>query len=180
MGGRLSAPGEEVNDRMRDDRMGRSPHAPRAVILIRPLVGLVFFEEGVQKFLFPAVMGTGRFARIGIPAPEVMGPFVGGVEIACGALLVLGLLTRLATVPLLVDITVAILSTKVPILLGHGYGPFTLPQQTRYGFWSMASEARTDFAMLVGLLFLLIVGAGPWSLDVLRSTSSSALPGTLP
>ena len=165
---------------MREDRTGRSPHGPRAVILTRLLVGLVFFEEGIQKFLFPAVMGTGRFARIGIPAPEVMGPFVGGVEIVCGALLVLGLLTRLATVPLLVDISVAILSTKVPILLGHGYGPFTLPQLTRYGFWSVASEVRTDFAMPMGLIFLLIVGAGPWSLDVLRSTSSSALPGTLP
>ena len=99
MGGRLSAPGEEVNDRMRDDRMGRSPHAPRAVILIRPLVGLVFFEEGVQKFLFPAVMGTGRFARIGIPLPDVMGPFVGGVEIVCGALLVVGWLTRQGASP---------------------------------------------------------------------------------
>ena len=41
-------------------------------------------------------------------------------KIVCGALLVFGLLTRLATVPLLMDITVAILSTKVPILLGHG------------------------------------------------------------
>jgi len=157
---------------MRDDgtqRDGRSRHAARAVILIRLLVGLVFFEEGVQKFLFPALMGAGRFARIGIPAPEVMGPFVAVVEIVCGALLVVGRLTRLAAVPLPVDITVAILSTKVPILLGHGYGPFALPQLTRYGFWSMASEARTDFAMLMGLLFLLIVGAGPWSLDARRS-----------
>src|SRR6266436_7446703 len=115
--------------------------------------------------LFPAVMGAGRFARIGIPAAEVMGPFVGVAEIACGALLMLGLRTRLAAVPLLVDITVAILSTKLPILLGHGYGPFALPQLNRYGFWSMASEARTDYAMLMGLLFLLIVGDGPWSLD---------------
>jgi putative oxidoreductase len=145
-------------------RAGGSP-----VILIRLLVGFVFFEEGIQKFLFPAVMGSGRFARIGIPAPDVTGPFVGGVEILCGALLVIGLLTRLATIPLLVDITVAILSTKVPILLGHGYGPFALPQLARYGFWSMASEARTDFSMLVGLVFLLIVGPGPWSLDALRS-----------
>ena len=67
----------------------------------------------------------------------------------------------------------------MPILLGHGYGPFTLPQLSRYGFWSMASEARTDFAMLMGLLFLLIVGAGPWSLDTLRSRkppASSATP----
>src|SRR5437879_13762128 len=107
---------------MREDvtpRDARSPQAPRTVILIRLLVGLVFFEEGIQKFLFPAVMGTGRFARIGIPLPDVMGPFVGGVEIVCGALLAVGWLTRLAGVPLLVDITVAILSTKVPILLGH-------------------------------------------------------------
>ena len=162
---------------MRDDgtqRDGRSRHAARAVILIRLLVGLVFFEEGVQKFLFPALMGAGRFARIGIPAPEVMGPFVAVVEIVCGALLVVGRLTRLAAVPLLVDITVAILSTKVPILLGHGYGPFALPQLTRYGFWSMASESRTDFAMLMGLVFLLIVGAGPWSLDALRSRKPPA------
>lgn len=167
---------------MREDgtqRDGRSRHALRAVILIRLLVGLVFLEEGLQKFLFPAVMGAGRFARIGIPAPDVMGPFVGGVEIVCGALLVIGLLTRLAAVPLLVDIGVAILSTKVPILLGHGYGPVALPQLTRYGFWSMASEARTDFAMVMGLLFLLIVGAGQWSLDALRSTNSSASPDTL-
>ena len=157
---------------------GRSPHTPGAVILIRLLVGLVFFEEGIQKFLFPAVMGAGRFARIGIPAPEVMGPFVGVAEIVCGALVVLGLLTRLAAVPLLVDITVAILSTKLPILLGHGYGPFALPQLNRYGFWSMASEARTDYAMLMGLLFLLIVGGGPWSLDARLSGTRTVPPGT--
>jgi putative oxidoreductase len=147
----------------------RSPEVPRAVVLVRLLVGLVFFEEGMQKLLFPAVMGAGRFARIGIPAPGVMGPVVGVVEIACGALLVLGLWTRLATVPLLVDITVAILSTKLPVLLGHGYGPFAPPHVSRYGFWSMASEARTDYAMLMGLFFLLLVGAGPWSLDARRS-----------
>jgi uncharacterized membrane protein YphA (DoxX/SURF4 family) len=108
---------EAVNDVMRDDGTRRevgSPRASRAVILIRLLVGLVFFEEGIQKFLFPAVMGAGRFARIGIPAPDVMGPFVGVVEIVCGAMLVLGLLTRLAAIPLLVDIAVAILSTKLP------------------------------------------------------------------
>jgi uncharacterized membrane protein YphA (DoxX/SURF4 family) len=148
------------------------------VILIRLLVGLVFFEEGLQKLLFPSVMGAGRFARIGIPAPDALGPFVAVVEIVCGAMLVLGVLTRLATVPLLVDITVAILSTKVPILLSHSYGPFTLPQLSRYGFWSAASEGRTDFAMLMGLLFLLIVGGGPWSLDALRSRGAPASPPT--
>jgi putative oxidoreductase len=140
-------------------------HAPRAVILIRLLVGLVFFEEGIQKFLFPAIQGAGRFARIGIPAPAPTAYFVGAVEIVCGALIVLGLFTRLAAIPLLIDISVAILSTKIPILLGHGYWRFHVAQLNRYGPWSMFSEARTDFSMLLGLLFLLIVGAGPWSLD---------------
>ena len=139
--------------------------APRAVVLIRVLVGWVFLEEGVQKLLFPALLGAGRMARIGIPWPSVMGPFVGVIEIVCGVLVLSGLLTRLAAIPLLIDISIAILTTKVPILLGHGYGPFHLAQLSRYGFWSMASEARTDFSMLLGLIFLLIVGAGRWSLD---------------
>jgi putative oxidoreductase len=139
--------------------------APAAVILIRLLVGLVFFEEGIQKFLFPAIQGAGRFARIGIPAPTSMAYFVGVVEVVCGALIVLGLFTRLAAIPLLIDISVAIASTKVPIFLGHGYWRFHLPQLGRYGLWAMFSEARTDFSMLLGLLFLLIVGAGPWSFD---------------
>ena len=97
--------------------------------------------------------------------PEVLGPFVGGVEIICGALVVVGLLTRLAAIPLLIDISVAILSTKIPILLGHGFWNFTLAKLPRYGFLSMMHEARTDFSMLLGLIFLLIVGAGHWSLD---------------
>ncbi len=139
--------------------------APGAVILIRLMVGLVFFEEGIQKFLFPAIQGAGRFARIGIPSPTTMAYFVGAVEIVCGALIVIGLFTRLAAIPLLIDISVAIASTKIPILLGHGYWRFHLPQLSRYGMWAMFSEARTDFSMLLGLLFLLTVGAGPWSID---------------
>ena len=94
-----------------------------------------------------------------------MAPFVGAVEIVCGSLLLVGLLTRLAAIPLIIDISVAILSTKVPILLGHGYWLFSLPKANRYGFWAMMSEARTDFSMLLSSLFLLIVGAGAWSLD---------------
>ncbi len=140
---------------------------PAAVILIRLLVGAVFLEEGIQKFLFPELLGAGRFARIGIPAPELTGPFVGAVEVACGSLLLMGLLTRAAALLLFIDISVAIVSTKVPILLGHDLGPFHLAKLARYGFWSMASEARTDFSMLLGTLFLLLVGGGPWSLDAL-------------
>jgi uncharacterized membrane protein YphA (DoxX/SURF4 family) len=134
-------------------------------VLIRLMVGTVFFLEGIQKFLYPEALGAGRFAEIGIPAPAVMGPFVGTVETVCGALLLVGLFSRLAAIPLLVDISVAILSTKIPILAGHGFWTFTLAKLPRYGFLSMMHEARTDFSMLLGLIFLIIVGAGAWSLD---------------
>ena len=96
-----------------------------------------------------------------------MAPFVGVCEIACGALLILGLLTRLAAIVMIVNISVAIVSTKIPILLGHGFWRFGLPTMKSYGFWSMAHEARTDFAMLLGGIFLLIVGAGCLSIDAL-------------
>ena len=126
--------------------------APKATLIIRLLVGVVFLSEGIQKFLFPASLGAGRFLKIGIPAPHVLAPFVGAVEILCGSLLILGLLTRLATVPLLAVIVVAIACTKLP-MLGAG------------NVWGMAHEARADYSMLMGLLFLLIVGSGPLSID---------------
>jgi putative oxidoreductase len=141
--------------------------APAATLLVRLLVGAVFLSEGIQKFLYPAALGAGRFAKIGIPAPEVMGPFVGAVEISAGGLVLLGLLTRAAAFALLVDISVAILSTKVPILLGHGFWLFTLSKLPRYGFWSMVHEARVDFCMWLGCLFLILVGAGMLSFDAL-------------
>ncbi|HEU4508422.1 MAG TPA: DoxX family protein [Pyrinomonadaceae bacterium] len=140
-------------------------NAPGAVILIRLVVGGVFLSEGVQKFLYPAENGAGRFAKIGIPSPDVMGPFVGVVEIVCGALILLGLLTRLAAIPLIINMLVAILSTKVPILLGQGFWGFSLRNLPYYGFWGMMHESRTDFSMLLGSIFLLIVGAGSLSLD---------------
>jgi putative oxidoreductase len=145
--------------------------APTAVVLIRIAVGVVFASEGIQKFLYPDALGAGRFAKIGIPAPELMGPFVGYVEIACGALILAGFVTRLAALPLIVNMIVAILSTKVPILLGHGYWLFAKPSISKPGLSSMLHEARTDLSMLLGLIFLLLVGAGAWSLDarVLRS-----------
>lgn len=139
--------------------------APASVILVRIAVGGVFLSEGIQKFLFPNDLGIGRFAKIGIPAPDLMAPFVGAVEIICGSLIILGLMTRLAAIPLTIDMCVALVSTKVPILLGHGFWRFSLSKLPSYGFWSMAHEARTDFAMLFGSIFLLIVGAGAWSLD---------------
>src|SRR5439155_12255142 len=104
-----------------------STNVPASTVLVRLLIGSVFVSEGIQKFLYPAELAAGRFTKIGIPAPETMGPFVGGCEIVCGALLIIGLLTRPATIVLLIDISVAILSTKIPILLGHGFWGFSLP-----------------------------------------------------
>lgn len=138
-------------------------------ILIRLLVGLVvFFPEGIQKLAFPEILGAGRFARIGIPFPDVMGPFVGMVELTCGALIIVGLLTRLAAIPLIVIMIVAIVSTKVPILLGHDVWIFHLSADAkRTGFWAAQHEARADLTMLLGSLYLLIEGAGRWSLDAM-------------
>lgn len=147
--------------------------APRSVLLIRLVVGGVFLSEGIQKFLYAAENGAGRFSKIGIPSPEIMGPFVAVVEIGCGALILFGLLTRLAAIPLIIDMIVAILSTKIPILLGHGFWRFSLRTLPYYGFWGMAHEARTDFAMLLGSVFLLIVGAGRWSMDARISPTRS-------
>jgi uncharacterized membrane protein YphA (DoxX/SURF4 family) len=147
-------------------------NAPRSVLLIRIAVGLVFVSEGVQKFLYPAALGAGRFAAIGIPAPQLMGPFVGCVEFGCGLLVLAGLLTRLAAAALIVDMLVAIASTKVPILLGHGYWLFAAPSGSKSGLWSMLHEARTDLSMLLGSAFLFVVGAGAWACDARLSRTT--------
>jgi uncharacterized membrane protein YphA (DoxX/SURF4 family) len=139
--------------------------APNAVLLIRLLVGAVFLSEGIQKFLFPDDVGAGRFEKIGLPSPEILGPLVGTFEIACGALVLLGLFTRLAVIPLLTIMAVAIYSTKIPILL-------------KSGFWKMAHDSRTDFSMTMGALFLLIVGAGAWSLDAWLQKRSAKRNGS--
>ena len=135
--------------------------APAATILVRLMVGAVFLSEGLQKWLFADLRGAGRFEKIGLPAPEILGHFVGGTEVICGLLILLGLLTRIAALPLLVIMMVALVSTKWPILLSDG-------------FWVSAHAARTDFSMFLGSLFLLIVGGGKWSLDayLLRKNKS--------
>ncbi len=146
-----------------------STTAPPATLLIRLIVGAVFLSEGIQKFLFPAENGVGRFAKIGIPSPEFTAPLVGVVEIVCGALIIVGLVTRLAAIPLIINMIVAIVSTKIPILLGAGFGGFTLRNVPYYGFWGMAHEMRTDWAMLLGSIFLLLVGAGTISIDAMMA-----------
>jgi putative oxidoreductase len=135
--------------------------APASVVLVRLIVGAVFLSEGIQKFLLPAELGVGRFTRIGLPAPDLLAPFVGTLEIACGLLVLLGLLTRLAAVPLIVIMLTAISTTKLPMLMNRG-------------FWVMAHEARTDWSMLLGSVYLLIVGAGAWSFDAVLTRRRSA------
>jgi uncharacterized membrane protein YphA (DoxX/SURF4 family) len=139
-------------------------------ILVRLLVGLVvFLPEGIQKLAFPDVLGAGRFAKIGIPFPDLMAPFVGAVETVCGLLIIIGLFTRLAAIPLIIIMIVALISTKLPILLGHDVWIFHLAGDIRRtGFWSMMHEARADFTMLLGCIYLSIVGAGHWSVDARR------------
>lgn len=119
---------------------------PRGTIFIRVAVGLIFFTQGILKYLDPR-MGVERFARIGFPHPAFTAHFVGAFEVLCGLLVLIGIVTRLAAIPLLVIISTAIATTKIPEL--------TRPGQ---GFWFMVSDARTDFAMLMCLLFLLLSG----------------------
>jgi putative oxidoreductase len=121
-------------------------------IIIRLMVGAVFLSEGIQKFILADELGAGRFAKIGLPNPEFLGPFVGSFEIGCGLLVLLGLFTRLAAIPLLIIMLVAIATTKSAVLANEG-------------FWAMMHSSRTDWAMLLGSIFLIIKGGGKWSVD---------------
>lgn len=124
------------------------------------MVAAVFLSEGIQKFLFPEKLGAGRFEKIGLPAPEFLGLFVGTFEILCGSLILVGLITRLASIPLIIIMLGAIVTTKVEVL-------------TNDGFWEMMHGSRTDWSMLLGSIFLLIKGGGKWSLDKRLSLSWS-------
>lgn len=124
----------------------------KTTLLIRLMVGTVFLSEGIHKFLFPALRGVGRFQKMGLPSPEFLGNLVAGLEIICGILILIGFITRLAGIPLLVIMVAAIATTKFKIL-------------AQDGFWEMMHESRTDWAMLMGSIFLIIKGAGYWSAD---------------
>jgi uncharacterized membrane protein YphA (DoxX/SURF4 family) len=126
---------------------------PRSVMLVRIAVGLIFFTQGILKYIDPN-LGVVRFTRIGFPHPYFTAHFVGTFEILCGFLLLIGLWTRLASIPLFVVITTAIATTKIPELF-----------RANQGFWYMVSDARTDFAMFCCLIFLISVGGGLWSMD---------------
>jgi putative oxidoreductase len=139
--------------------------AQRTTIIIRIMVGAVFLVEGIQKFLYPAMRGPGRFEKMGFPEPEILGYLVGGFEVLAGIFFLIGFITRGAALVTLLIMTVAIITTKIPIALGESFGPFVLRDLKTYGFWSMTHEMRTDWAMWLGSLFLIIKGGGRWSLD---------------
>ena len=134
----------------------------KTTLLIRLLVGAVFLSEGIQKFLFPALRGAGRFEKIGFPSPEFLGSFVGFFEVLCGVLILLGLFTRLAAIPILIIMLVAIFTTKSTIYLEQG-------------FWELLHSSRTDWSMLLGSLFLIIKGSGAYSLDLFVSSKIKSL-----
>ena len=139
---------------MKSARLLLGTTAPPATLLVRLSVGLIFLTQGILKFIDPN-WGALRFAKIGFPYPDFTAHFVGSFEVICGLLLTLGLLTRLAGLPLLIINLTALATTKIPEL--------SRPEQ---GFWFMVSDARTDFTLFMGIIFLLIVGAGRWSVDV--------------
>lgn len=150
---------------MTDSRWWLSSGAGRWNILVRLMLAGVFVTEGYLKLVAPDWLGAGRFAKIGIPWPELAGPMVGWFELICGALLAIGLFSRVAAVPLIVIMLVAIISTKIPVLLGRDWWIFSVRDLDRYGFFSMTHETRTDYAMLLGALFILLSGGGRWSAD---------------
>ena len=145
-----------------------STHAPGATILVRLSVGLIFLTQGILKFTDPN-WGVNRFTKIGFPFPDFTAHFVGTFEIVCGAMVTIGLLTRLANAPLLIINLTAIATTKIPELFR--------PQQ---GFWFVISDGRTDFAMLMGIVFLLICGAGAWSVDARLRQKREQSANTIP
>lgn len=124
----------------------------KTTILIRFIVGYVFIMEGIQKFVYSDSLGVGRFIKIGIPYPEIMAPFVGVCEIVFGSFILVGFLTRLATIPQIIIMITALTTTKLSILMEKGLLTFS-------------HDSRNDLLMLFGLTFILIKGAGAFSID---------------
>ncbi len=134
----------------------------KTTIIIRLIVGIVFLSEGIQKFLFPILRGAGRFEKIGLPYPDFFGSFVGSFEVLCGILILIGLFTRLVSIPTLIIMIVAIATTKVEVLAIDG-------------FWQMMHGSRTDWAMFLGSLFLIFKGGGKWSVDKMFRKNESRI-----
>ena len=139
--------------------------APSATILLRLMAGGVFLWEGILKFVY-VNQGLGRFAKLGFPFPQPTATFVGSLEIVGGILFITGFLTRLIAVPFIIEMCVAILSTKIALYLGNSPLPLP-PVPPQIGLWAVLHEVRSEYAQLMTSVFLLIAGPGVWSLDAI-------------
>jgi putative oxidoreductase len=144
---------------------------PKATLLIRLMAGSVFFWEGILKFVY-VNQGIGRFTKLGMPVPDVLAPAIAYLEIGGGLLLLFGLATRWIAVPFIIEMIVAILSTKVSLFLGTSPLPMP-PSPPKVGFWAVLHEIRSDWAQILTCGYLLWAGPGPWSLDAVLSRRSS-------
>ena len=138
---------------------------PRATVVLRLMAGTVFVWEGLMKFAFPN-QGVGRFTKLGFPAPHFTATADAWLEIIGGALLLAGFLTRPIAVPFIIEMLVAMASTKIPMYLGTSPLPLP-PVPPQIGFWAVLHEIRSEYAQLLTVIFLLIDGPGQWSLDAL-------------
>jgi len=147
---------------------------PKSILLLRLMAGGVFLWEGILKFVYTN-QGVGRFTKLGMPFPPITADFVACLEIVGGLLLISGLLTRLISVPFIVEMIVAILSTKISLYLGTSPLPLP-PAPPKVGMWAVLHEIRADYAQIMTVAFLLLNGPGRWSLDALlqRNRSKSA------
>jgi uncharacterized membrane protein YphA (DoxX/SURF4 family) len=155
------------------DWVVRAPtNGPPSTLLLRLMAGGVFLSEGILKFVYTN-QGVGRFTKLGFPWPQLTATFVGSLEIVGGLMLIAGLLTRLTAIPFLIEMVVAILSTKISLYLGTSPLPLP-PAPPKVGFWAVMHETRSDYAQLLTVAFLLLAGPGRWSLDALLARKSPA------
>ena len=148
------------------------PDGPASTLLLRMMAGGVFLWEGVLKFVY-VNQGVGRFTKLGMPFPHFTADFVGYLEIVGGLLLLSGLMTRLIAIPFIIEMVVAILSTKISLYLGTSPLPLP-PSPPQAGMWAVLHEIRSEFAQLLTTAFLLVNGPGKWSLDAFLQRNRGA------
>jgi putative oxidoreductase len=175
-GNHSKATEQEANMRkLMDWIFSSADSAPRSTILIRLMAGGVFLWEGILKFVYTN-QGVGRFTKLGIPFPGPTAHFVAVLEIVGGLLLIAGLLTRVIAIPFIIEMIVAILSTKISLYLGTSPLPLP-PAPPQIGAWAVLHEIRSDYAQIMSALFLLIAGAGPWSVDAIIARTRRTATG---